>query len=148
MGVVNTEKLDMSVNAETVSVKKFAEALNLETIFEGRGSVTLNSISVSRPGLQLTGYFKHFDHNRVQLIGNAEHEYLLSMAKKDRDKNLDELFKRDIPCIIVANNLEMLNSLLTYAKKYNCPVFLSKQITTPLVLISIFFCIFAFIYNQ
>lgn len=132
MGVVNTEKLDMSVNAETISAKKFAEALNLEIIFEGRGSLTLNSISVSRPGLQLTGYFKHFDHNRVQLIGNAEHEYLLSMNKGDRDKNLDELFKRDIPCIILANNLKMLDSLLKYAKKYNCPVFLSKQITTVL----------------
>ena len=34
MEVVNTEKLDMSVNAETVLIKKFAEALNtnIETI--------------------------------------------------------------------------------------------------------------------
>ncbi len=132
MGVFNTEKLDLSVNAETVSIKKFAEALNLEIVFEGRGSVTLDSISVSRPGLQLTGYFKHFDHNRIQLIGNAEHEYLLSMKEEDREKNLDELFRRDIPCLILANNLKALPSLIKYAKKYNCPFFLSKQITTVL----------------
>ena len=132
MGVVNTEKLDLSVNAEKVSVKKFAEALNLEILYEGRGDLVLNSISVSRPGLQLTGYFNHFDHNRVQLIGNAEHEYLLSMKVRERNKNLDELFKRDIPCIILANNLECLPSLLKYAKKYNCPFFLSKQVTTVL----------------
>ena len=132
MEVVNTEKLDMSVNAETVLIKKFAEALNLEIVYEGRGSLLLNSISVSRPGLQLTGYFNHFDHNRIQLIGNAEYEYLLSMKENERDKNLDELFKRDIPCIILANNLKVLPSLLKYAKKYDCPFFLSKQITTVL----------------
>ena len=125
MEVVNTEKLDMSVNAETVSNREFSEALNLEVVFEGRGHLLLNSISVSRPGLQLTGYFKHFDHNRIQLIGNAEYEYLLSMKEEDREKNLDELFKRDIPCIILANNLKVLPSLLKYSK--NSSLFLEER---------------------
>ncbi len=128
----NIEKTDLAVKSETVSVQQFANTLGLEIIYEGRGNITLNSISVSRPGLQLTGYFKHFDHNRVQLIGNAEHDYLLSMPKQSRDKNLDELFKRDVPCMIIANNLSILDSIVEYAEKYNCPLLRSKQITTVL----------------
>lgn len=132
MEIYNVEKTDLSVKAETVTVKEFAKALNLEIVFEGKGELTLNSISYSRPGLQLTGYFAHFDHNRVQLIGNTEHEYLLSMPKTARDRNLDELFKREVPCVIVANNLEVIPPLLKSAEKYNCPLFKSKQLTAVL----------------
>lgn len=132
MDVYKTEKTDMSVNAETVSVQAFAKALNLKIIFEGRGNITLKSISVSRPGLQLTGYFRHFDHERIQLIGNAEHEYLMSMLKNEREKNIEELFKREIPCIIFSNNLSMIDDVTKCAEKYNCPLLLSEQITTVL----------------
>ncbi len=133
MEVFNTEKTDLNVHTETVSVKSFCRALNLEIIYEGRDSITLSSICVARPGLQLTGYFNRFDHKRVQVIGNAEHDYLLSMNSQERQKNLDELFKRDIPCLIIANNLSIMDDLIFYAKKYGCPVLLSKQISAVIV---------------
>lgn len=131
--VFNTEKVDLNLHDETVSVKSFAESLNLEIAYEGRKEITLNSICVARPGLQLTGYFTHFSHNRVQVIGRAEHEYLKAMKEEERDKNLDELFKRNIPCIIIANDLSVPKSLLQYAQKYECPVLLSKQISAVIV---------------
>ena len=55
-----------------VSVESFAKELELEVVSKGRGEIILRSISVSRPGLQLSGYFAHFDKTRVQVIGNAE----------------------------------------------------------------------------
>lgn len=133
MNVFNTEKIDLNLHDETVSVKSFAEALNLEIVYEGRNEITLNTVCVARPGLQLTGYFNHFSHNRVQVIGNAEHEYIKAMPDSARERNLEELFKRNIPCIIVANNLSVHESLLKYAKKYECPVLLSKQISAVIV---------------
>ena len=132
MNVFNTEISDLSGNVETVSVKQFANALNLEIIFEGRGNITLNSISVNRPGIQLTGYFEHFDHNRVQLIGNAEHEYLSTLDEEKQLKVLTELFSRDVPCMIISSNLSVTESVLKCAKQFNCPLFLSKQLTTVL----------------
>ncbi len=132
MNVFNTEISDLSGNVETVSVKQFANALNLEIIFEGRGIITLNSISVNRPGIQLTGYFEHFDHNRVQLIGNAEHEYLSTLSQEGQLKVLTELFSRDVPCMVISNSLSILDSILKCAKQFNCPLFLSKQLTTVL----------------
>lgn len=132
MEIFNTEKRDLSGVTEYVKVEDFAKSLNLNVIFEGRGGFELTSISVSRPGLQLTGYFAHFNHERIQLIGNAEHDYLRSMPENARERNLNELFRREIPCIIFANNLEILPSVLKYAQKYNCPVYSSTQITTVL----------------
>ena len=132
MNIYNTEVADLSGNTEIVKTEEFAKLLNLEIIFNGRGEVKISSISVSRPGLQLTGYFSHFNAHRVQLIGNSEFDYLKSMNEDERDKNLDLLFSKDIPCMIIANNLQVLPSVLEYAKKYNCPLFLSKQLTTVL----------------
>ena len=64
------------VNTEVIkiSVSEFARALDLEVVFGGRGEVPLQSISVSRPGLQLSGYLKHFDSTRIQVLGHAEYE--------------------------------------------------------------------------
>ena len=70
----------------TVSVNEFAKALDLEIIFEGRGEISLQSISVSRPGLQLSGYLKHFDATRIQVLGHAEYEYMREMRENDRQQ--------------------------------------------------------------
>ena len=91
----------------TVSVNEFAKALDLEIVFEGRGEISLQSISVSRPGLQLSGYLKHFDATRIQVLGHAEYEYMREMQKDKRDAMIDALFRENIPCLIIA--LELVN---------------------------------------
>jgi hypothetical protein len=84
-------------NAEVrVSVESFAKELELDVVSRGRGEIVLSSISVSRPGLQLSGYFVHFDKTRVQVIGNAENEYLVGLSKEKRVTALENLIKRDI----------------------------------------------------
>lgn len=115
------------------SVKEFGETLSLEIIFEGRSEISISSISVSRPGLQLAGYYKHFANDRVQVIGNAEHEYLKSLGSAARKKSLDDLFKCELPCMIISRELEVMPDILEAAKKYNCPLFRSPAITTVLI---------------
>ncbi len=41
---------------------------------------------VNRPALQLTGFFDHFDLNRVQIIGNVECAYLETLQREKRVK--------------------------------------------------------------
>ena len=74
-----------------VSVENFAKELELEVVERGRGEIVLKSISVSRPGLQLSGYFKHFEKTRVQVIGNAENEYLIGLSKEKRYSAFENL---------------------------------------------------------
>ena len=116
-----------------VSVKQFAEDLKFETDVEGRGQIPLKSNNISRPGLQLTGYFEHFDNTRVQVIGMAEHEYLSTLSCERCAEVLEELFKRNIPCLIVSRSLNIPECIISSAKKYGCPVFKSAQITTHII---------------
>ena len=59
-----------------VSCAEFAQKLNLKTVFDGNGSLTLTAEEINRPGLQLAGYFDHFVPERIQVIGNAENTFL------------------------------------------------------------------------
>ena len=58
---------------QSVMLDKFASDLNLEIVYSGRGVVTLASMSVERPGLQLAGgFFNYFDSRRIILFGLSE----------------------------------------------------------------------------
>lgn len=118
---------------ETVSVKNFAKELELEIVYEGRGELKLSSISVSRPGLLLSGYYEHFDNTRIEVMGHAENEYVAAQAPERRTRVMEELFKRDIPCLILSRNLKFTDETIELAKKYNCPLFRSPKITTVLI---------------
>ncbi len=124
---------DMKEYTATVSVNEFAEALNLRVINPGRGTIPLASQNISRPGLQLTGYFEHFDHTRIQVIGMAEHEYVATLDKAKRAQVVNELFSREIPCLIVARNLDVTDDITECASRYGCPLFVSGQVTTQVV---------------
>ena len=47
---------------------------------------------VSRPGIQLAGYFDHFEPLRLQVMGNVEMGYLMQMPRQQRLDVLDKLF--------------------------------------------------------
>lgn len=118
---------------KVITVEEFAKELSLETIYAGRGEMEFSSISVSRPGLQLAGYFEHFSNVRVQIIGNAEHDFLRCLPQSAREKALDELFKRELPCMIVARNLEVTDEIIESAMRYDCPLFRSPLVTSVLI---------------
>ena len=58
--------------AETVKVSELAEALNLEIVEGTENSLEREIITgdISRPGLELTGYFNYYSHDRLQLFGS------------------------------------------------------------------------------
>lgn len=116
-----------------VSVKDFAKNLELTVAYEGRGTVKLQSISVSRPGLFLSGYTEHFDDTRVEVIGHAESEYLRGMDDKKRYKQVDKLFGTRLPCLIISRGLDFVSEIYELAQKYGCPLFRSDKVTTVLI---------------
>ena len=118
---------------EEVSVKDFAKALDLTVAYEGRNTVKLQSISVSRPGLFLSGYTEHFDDTRVEVIGHAESEYLRGMDEKKRYKLIDKLLATRLPCLIISRGRDCVPEIYELAEKYGCPLLRSDKITTVLI---------------
>ena len=120
---------------QSVMLDKFASDLNLEIVYTGRGVVTLSSMSVERPGLQLAGgFFQYFDASRVIVLGLSEYEYLRTFSTEARTEKLSQLFSHgELPCIILSRDLPALPELVETAKKYTCPIFRSTRITTDLM---------------
>ena len=116
-----------------VSVKDFAKDLGLTVAYSGRGTVKLQSISVSRPGLFLSGYTAHFDDTRVEIVGHAESEYLRSMNAEKRHDLLDKLFGTRLPCLIISRGLDFIPEIYELAAKYGCPLLRSEKVTTVLI---------------
>ena len=120
---------------QSVMLDKFASDLNLEIVYTGRGVITLSSMSVERPGLQLAGgFFNYFDANRIILLGLAEYEYLRTFDSKERKEKLKQLFLHgELPCVILSRDLPALPELVETAKEFSCPIFRSPKVTTDLM---------------
>lgn len=118
----------------SVMLDKLASDLHLEVVYQGRGVVTLSSMSVERPGLELAGFFTYFDPRRIMVFGLAEYEYIRSFSSEERLEKLGRLFEYgEIPCIILSRDLPALPELSDRVRAANCPVFRSPKITTDLM---------------
>ncbi|MDO4489540.1 MAG: HPr(Ser) kinase/phosphatase [Lachnospiraceae bacterium] len=85
---------------------------------------------LNRPALQLTGYYEHFEKERIQVIGYVEYTYLESMGEEKKYQAYEELMSRGIPCVIFTTEVLPSEEYLNLAKKYNVPTFTTKRSTS------------------
>ncbi len=88
---------------------------------------------VSRPGLQLAGYFDHFEPMRLQVLGNVEMSYLRRMSERQRTEIFDRLFSFKIPALIIARNIQPDESCLSMARKHDITVLRCQEATSYIV---------------
>ena len=86
--------------------------------------IRITVADVARPGLQIAGYFDHFEPMRLQVIGNVESSYLDKMTAPERTLVYDRLFSYKIPAIIAARGLFPGAECLEMAKKHNITILL------------------------
>lgn len=120
---------------QSVMIDKFAYDLHLEIVYTGRGVITLSSMSVERPGLQLAGgFFNYFDAKRIIVLGLSEYEYLRTFSAEERKQKVCSLLEHgELPCIILSRDLPALPELIEAAKMFSCPIFRSPKVTTDLM---------------
>lgn len=84
------------------------EVINIST---NAKNTKLYTSEVNRPGLQLVGFFEKFLPSRLQVIGNAEWQYLDELSKEERRERLLEFAKKPIPGIVVTAGNEVFEEL-------------------------------------
>jgi HPr kinase/phosphorylase len=89
--------------------------------------------AVNRPGLALTGFYKAFAWQRIQIIGSGETAYLKSLPEPTSRQRLRELFNHKIPCLIFARNINPPKVVLEEAEESNIAVFKSPLTTMRLL---------------
>lgn len=115
-----------------VSVSKVAQLMDLYNFLpdlELKGHRIMVS-DVNRPALQLSGYFKHFEQSRVQIIGTVEYTYLQQLDSEKREKIYREFMNYDIPAVVFCRDLQPDENFLAIAMEKQIPVFGSKRSTS------------------
>ena len=96
-------------------------------------TIRLTVEDVARPGLQLAGFFDHFEPMRLQIMGNVEMTYLNKLTSEERARILDRLFSYHFPAMLIARNIEPTAELLEMAVKHNTTVLRSAEPTSTLI---------------
>ena len=117
---------------QCVKISEVAEKMELKNLTP---NVELEDKSirvpdVNRPALQLTGYFEHFDSERVQIVGYVEYTYLETMEKQMKLSVYEELLQHQVPCIIYSKKLSPDPELLEMATEANIPVLQTDKATS------------------
>ena len=96
-------------------------------------SIRLTVEDVSRPGIQLAGFFDHFDPMRLQVLGNVEMSYLARLSDKARASILDRLFSYKFPALLITRNISPNPQCIEMAKKHNITLLRSTDPTSTMV---------------
>ncbi len=88
---------------------------------------------LSRPGLQLAGYYSHYPNDRIQLFGLTEITFFQTLSREEKLERLYFLMDDVTPCFCVTRNQEVPKEILEVANERNVPVLLSPLSTTSLV---------------
>lgn len=123
------------MKSEPITVEHFYDGhmnhLGLKLIAGGDGlKRIIQEPTVSRPGLFLAGFPKHFAPRRVQLMGRAEVSLLHSFSPVMRSRRCAGLLAARIPCLVFCWNLKADRPLLKAAEAATIPVFQSPLHTT------------------
>jgi HPr kinase/phosphorylase len=114
-----------------VTVAQFLAAgstrLGLELVAGGKGlKRVIREPVLYRPGLALTGFYRHFAHRRIQVIGLAEHAYLSSLKVPDRQRCVARLLGARIPCLVFTHGQRVFPEVLRLAEERRIPVLVTR----------------------
>lgn len=125
----------MQLKEYGVCLGDLIQEFNFEVIHgpEGFEKIEITKDDVSRPGLQLAGFFDFFDPNRLQVMGKVETTYVESFEPEERAKIFDRLFSSGIPAMVVSRNIDIFPECLESAKKYNVPILRTNEFTSTII---------------
>ena len=114
-----------------VITKDVMEKFNLQLISgeEGIGRYITTS-DISRPGLEMAGYFTHYPANRVQLLGKTELSFFEMLPSKDKKLRMKQLCSEETPAIIISRDMEVPQELIEASNENHVPVLITPLTTT------------------
>ena len=90
----------------------------------------IHKSDISRPGLEMAGYFNFYPADRVQLLGKTELSFFAMLEEEDRVIRMEKLCALNTPAIVIANGMDVPVELAKIAESVGIPVFKTKTPTT------------------
>ena len=118
----------------TVTVKMLVDRLKLKVVYGNKELLAkpITTADISRPGLEMTGYFDYYSPERIQLVGMKEWSYLKTLTDHNRYSVFKNMFKEETPAVIVARGLDIPEELYRAAKENGVVVLQGRNGTSSL----------------
>ena len=123
------------IDTYSVPLATLVKDFSLNVVYKASDfeSIRLTVEDVSRPGMQLAGYFDYFDPVRLQVLGRVEMSYLEKLTAQERARIYDRLFSYRFPALLIARDFRPSEECLAMAQKHNVTVLSSPQATSTIV---------------
>ncbi|MFD2444685.1 HPr(Ser) kinase/phosphatase [Bacillus sp. CGMCC 1.16607] len=114
-----------------VRTKDIIEQFDLELISgeEGINRPILTS-DISRPGIEMAGYFEYYPAERIQLLGKTELSFIKQLSEFERNSRMKRLCTDITPGIIITRELDVPEELIEACEHEAVPLIRTKQKTT------------------
>ncbi|RLQ96702.1 HPr(Ser) kinase/phosphatase [Falsibacillus albus] len=87
---------------------------------------------LSRPGLEVAGFFNYYPSERVQLLGKTELSFFERLDDAERKIRMEKLCTDVTPAIIISRDLQVPPELIEASERNSVPVMTSTMKTTRL----------------
>lgn len=93
----------------------------------------ITTSDIARPGIQITGFFKYYPKERLQLIGKTEMAYFLELDEETKRERFDRLCTDVTPGIVVTRDMEIPEIMIEAANQSGVPILHSPRKTTRVI---------------
>ncbi|WP_274648526.1 HPr(Ser) kinase/phosphatase [Paenibacillus humicola] len=117
-----------------VKVSELVSQFQLEIVSGEDGlrrNITVDDLS--RPGLEMAGYFHYYPNERVQILGRTELAFMETLSGEERIDRIERLCDDETPCFIITRGLEAPKELIEESNRKQIPVLRSHVATTILI---------------
>lgn len=116
----------------SVELTKIIDEFSLEKIYlpEDGEKILVHLADVNRPGLQLAGFFDHFEPQRIQIIGKVEHKYLEYLDDDQRRAAITGFLETKPVAVIFSSSLEIFPEFSELGEYFEVPILRTGETTS------------------
>ena len=116
----------------TVQLSRVVERFGLETIYlpDLPENILVSCTRVNRPGLQLVGFYDHYEQARLQIVGKVENLFINQLDPDERSRRLEDFFRSRPVGVIVTSSIEATPDTVAIAERCRVPLLRTSQRTS------------------
>ncbi|MEE3491866.1 HPr(Ser) kinase/phosphatase [Ruminococcus sp.] len=116
----------------SVTLKRLIDEIGLSSYYMpvDPEEVLITVTDVDRPGLELVGHLKYYDRRYLIAFGQTEMSFLEMETMQTQLEQLEPIISQKPPAMIIARDIEPLESMLELARKYMVPILTTADTTS------------------
>ena len=116
-------------------LSQIIKEMSLETVLMpvDPDTIMVESTQVNRPGVELTGFFKFYESNRILVFGNTEMAYLSAKSDDERREIIEALISHGAPAVVLCRSFDPFEEMLISAREHNVPILSTKEQTSDFI---------------